>query len=567
MHTYIHTMPRTVCIALLLLPQPGYSAPNTQRGSRNQTRTFPANCRDRAVDRIMALQRAATSAQHAHRAGSQAQFAAPADATSGFTVKLKAESEEVRPREATILEIPEVLSVRLRQHDPLDRKRQNYPAFKMPDGSVPVLEANVVLHSTEHPDWKEHDHRHSPRDAQEARRRARDRPQFLRRALDNVCRRRTARQRLPLRLSAMAGHEHWKLDARLCKESGALSARPSSPTGSRRRNRDTVAPIQYWTPPGHNTWVGDVATFFHRGRYHVFYLYDRRHHQSKFGKGAHYFEHLSTADFKTWTEHEAPRRSKNNGNASARARRSSSTSSSASAYGWHTDRIYPPEKTTVARAMGTSQEERPHRRRSNGPRRPACPPARPTPSARTASRNSRSRISCSIPARTRASIPIPMANCACSRTLGSSGIWESESPTAAGAASVRTSLPAATAHSFSAGASSITSSAASLSLWSKPADEPDTAYEDVVRRGLRLLRRLECSLDHGNCGWPFPDGGVGFRYRGWGGNLVIRELLQFPDGRIGSKWMEEITPETEKPRTLAAKVAETTTFPADANRS
>ena len=51
--------------------------------------------------------------------------------------------------------------------------------------------------------------------------------------------------------------------------------------------------------------------------------------------------------------------------------------------------------------------------------------------------------------------------------------------------------------------------------------------------------------------------------RGWGGNLVIRELVQFPDGRIGSKWMKEITPETEKPKTLAARVAETTTFPTD----
>src|SRR5207237_7276217 len=36
-----------------------------------------------------------------------------------------------------------------------DRSRQNYPAFPMPDGSVPVLEANVRLHSREHPDWKE----------------------------------------------------------------------------------------------------------------------------------------------------------------------------------------------------------------------------------------------------------------------------------------------------------------------------------------------------------------------------------------------------------------------------
>jgi hypothetical protein len=30
--------------------------------------------------------------------------------------------------------------------------------------------------------------------------------------------------------------------------------------------------------------------------------------------------------------------------------------------------------------------------------------------------------------------------------------------------------------------------------------------------------------------------------RRWGGNLVIRELVQFFDGRIGSKWMKEIAP-------------------------
>ena len=40
--------------------------------------------------------------------------------------------------ERTILEIPKVLSVRLRPQDPQDRQRQNYPAFKMPDGSVSV---------------------------------------------------------------------------------------------------------------------------------------------------------------------------------------------------------------------------------------------------------------------------------------------------------------------------------------------------------------------------------------------------------------------------------------------
>jgi hypothetical protein len=51
--------------------------------------------------------------------------------------------------------------------------------------------------------------------------------------------------------------------------------------------------------------------------------------------------------------------------------------------------------------------------------------------------------------------------------------------------------------------------------------------------------------------------------RGWGGNLVIRELLQLPDGRIGSKWMEEITPDTGQPRMLADTIDGERTFPAD----
>ena len=55
---------------------------------------------------------------------------------------------------APILDIPGVLTVRLRRHDPSDRARQNYPAFPMPDGSVPVLEAELKLHSDEHPDWR-----------------------------------------------------------------------------------------------------------------------------------------------------------------------------------------------------------------------------------------------------------------------------------------------------------------------------------------------------------------------------------------------------------------------------
>jgi hypothetical protein len=60
---------------------------------------------------------------------------------------------------------------------------------------------------------------------------------------------------------------------------------------------------QYWRPRGYNAFVGDVMLFFHEGRLHVFYLYDRRHHRSKWGVGAHQFAHLSSKDLVHWEEH------------------------------------------------------------------------------------------------------------------------------------------------------------------------------------------------------------------------------------------------------------------------
>lgn len=70
-------------------------------------------------------------------------------------------------------------------------------------------------------------------------------------------------------------------------------------------SRPVARPIQYWTPDDPNAWVGDVVCGFDRGRFHVFYLYDRRHHQSRAGRGAHYFAHLSTTNLTEWFEHPA----------------------------------------------------------------------------------------------------------------------------------------------------------------------------------------------------------------------------------------------------------------------
>ncbi len=61
--------------------------------------------------------------------------------------------------------------------------------------------------------------------------------------------------------------------------------------------------IQYYTPYGGNTWAGDVTVCHYKGRFHIFYLHDRRHHGSRNGKGAHEFWHISSDDFVNWTDH------------------------------------------------------------------------------------------------------------------------------------------------------------------------------------------------------------------------------------------------------------------------
>lgn len=50
-------------------------------------------------------------------------------------------------------------------------------------------------------------------------------------------------------------------------------------------------------------FVGDCMPYVKDDTYHVLYLKDRRHHKSKWGLGAHQWEHISTRDFRTWAIH------------------------------------------------------------------------------------------------------------------------------------------------------------------------------------------------------------------------------------------------------------------------
>jgi beta-fructofuranosidase len=65
-------------------------------------------------------------------------------------------------------------------------------------------------------------------------------------------------------------------------------------------------PGQYWRPHGYNTSIGDCMAFSHDGTYHVFFLSVRRYGASKWGLMATPWGHISTKDFVHWEEHPCP---------------------------------------------------------------------------------------------------------------------------------------------------------------------------------------------------------------------------------------------------------------------
>ena len=59
----------------------------------------------------------------------------------------------------------------------------------------------------------------------------------------------------------------------------------------------------FYSARGYNTWAGDIVNFYHDGVYHLIVLFDRHHHGNRFGGGAHVPFHMTTKDFIHWENH------------------------------------------------------------------------------------------------------------------------------------------------------------------------------------------------------------------------------------------------------------------------
>jgi hypothetical protein len=60
--------------------------------------------------------------------------------------------------------------------------------------------------------------------------------------------------------------------------------------------------LQYWRPRG-KAYAGDCMVTCNDGVFHLFYLYDRLHHGAKWGLGAHQYGHFSSSDLSHWTHY------------------------------------------------------------------------------------------------------------------------------------------------------------------------------------------------------------------------------------------------------------------------
>ena len=221
-------------------------------------------------------------------------LALPGATTDDFTVRCKIDLSDVAADEPLYEVGPLRLAFRMAGKDERLRKYDmsfgNYLNFPLPDGSCPVIEATMYGLRVGIPlgFLKRRDGAHDVR---------------------LFC----AKSHLTIEVDGHFDDDMFRLptvEADLSApkthsrrvKSADIAVLAGAPGGV-NFSRPVEKTIQYWTPPDHNAWVGDVSPSVHQGRLHVFYLFDRRHHKSKQGAGGHYYAHLSSDDLVHWTEH------------------------------------------------------------------------------------------------------------------------------------------------------------------------------------------------------------------------------------------------------------------------
>jgi len=479
---------------------------------------------------------------------------ATADPENGFTIRMNVNLNKFEGEEK-LLDIENVVYARLRRASPNVRDGQNYPAFRMADGSLPVLEAEINLY----------------RDKADSKGRKMMIGYPLAMLKNSYGKHEVILNFDGVRWTMYVDNElvdndfpigyprwdkdvNWSLNPQFVDNAEIFTSviKPQKDTSAKAAERPQV---QYWTPVGHNSWVGDVATLYHNGRYHVFYLYDRRHHASKFGTGGHYFAHLSTTDFKNWTEHEAATPIDEQWETFGTGTPFVLNDKLHISYGFHTSRIFPDEKN-MHPALKVYYD-------NYGKTGAFDYTSFPTVPSGTSYSVSRDGVSDFVKSKKiihyseNPGIYInPDGKLTMLASYRAKGMWQTESLDGGWYCVNKEFPPGGDCTFFFRWGKFDYIIGGFVDLWSKPIEAADTAYKNMVPDGRDFYNGFNVpaisEITNGRfimAAW--------LPVRGWGGPLLIHEMIQYPDGRIGTKWMNELVPETGTARTITQKLDKT----------
>ena len=457
---------------------------------------------------------------------------------SGFTLKLTADLGSVKEREV-LFELPGAVEVWVRDETG-SGGNQNYGNFRCEDGRCPVLEARVFLHSAEHPDWKE-----MTIGVPLSRLEKRAGPQEITLQF--------AGARWQMRVGGLYdedfpfGKVKWQPETVWSLKSPRATAAALWNTPLKDQPRAASQPvkrIQYFTPEGHNAWVGDVATGFQNGRFHVFYLIDRRHHGSKFGCGGHYFAHLSSTDLKNWVEHEPAADLDEQWETIGTGTPFVYKNKLHLSYGLHTTRLYPREKTLLP-----AMHEYIQKNGRTGVFKRSDYGAVPAGMTYSVSEDGITFTKSHVmlhPSENPTLYGRPDGTLVLYGGYGADGLWEARSLPGEFVC-VDTGFPLKSmmepctdcpcAFEWNGRRYLIEGFSG---FWSSP-DGKSQTYVDLAAEGRDIYDGLGVPMVA-----EFKDNrrimGGWLGGQGWGGHLVLRELVQLEDGTVGLKWPAEVLP-------------------------
>ncbi len=456
----------------------------------------------------------------------------------GFAIAFTADLQ--RPTaDRHILEIPGAVDVCLRQHNPLDRDKQNYPAYKMPDGTVPVLEAAIDLVL--------------PVDGKTERMTVGiplailDEPYGQHRVVLNFTGTRWTMyvdgrlldNDFPLGYPTTQKMTEWKIDPQFVSEA-AVYYPAAEPVRAAVTSGEPQPQLQYWTPRGHNSWVGDVVSIVHDGTYHLFYLYDRRGHQSKFGRGGHYFEHLSTRDFRHWKEHEAAVPIDEQWETFGTGTPFVWDGRLCLSYGYHSTRIYPYEQTALPEQYAYLEKEG-HTGSFDRHELQGIPAGSSYSISDDGGDHFLKTGRLFHPCENPGIYTDHQGRLRLLASYGARGTWASDT-VGGGWHCIDADFPPGgdCTFFFSMGGRDYIVGGFT-GLWAKKSTEPDSAYRDIAAEAGDFYNGLcvptVATIPDGRClaaGWTW--------LRAWGGALVIHELVSLPGGALGTRWMPELVP-------------------------